>query len=104
MKVDIKEIAAILGMAEKHIPMLIGAFLEESESILQNLKDAISEKNFPNITLHAHNIKGSAANLRLTDISELALGLERAAKAGDGSYDYEGESSKLVILIKDIEL
>lgn len=104
MKVDIKEIAAILGMAEKHIPMLVGAFLDESKSILQNLTDAVSANNFTDIALHAHNIKGSAANLRLTDVSEIALGLERAAKASDGSYDYEAESSKLAIFIADIEL
>jgi HPt (histidine-containing phosphotransfer) domain-containing protein len=104
MKVDTKEIAGILGISEAHIPLLVGAFLDESKDILAKLLESVSSNNYPDIALHSHSIKGSSANLRLNDISECALGLEHAAKASDASYDYSGESQKLKALVEDVEL
>lgn len=104
MKIDTKAIAQILGISETHIPLLVGAFLEEANSIVGKLEAASSTKNFTDITLHAHSIKGSAANLRLNEISEMAAGLEKAGKASDEGYDYVGESSRLKALITAVEL
>ena len=104
MKVDTKEIASVLGISEAHIPILVGAFLDESKGILESLFAGIEAKDFSEITLHGHSIKGSAANLRLTDISDLAKTVEMAGKAEDASFDYTGTATRLKALIEDLEL
>jgi len=104
MKVDTKEIASVLGISEAHIPMLVGSFLDESKSILENLFAGVEANDFTEITLHGHSIKGSAANLRLNDISELAKSIEMAGKAEDASFDFKGTSQALKALIEDLEL
>ena len=104
MKVDTKEIASVLGIAETHIPLLVGAFLDESKEIVEKLLAAVSSSNYADMTLHAHSIKGSSANLRLTEISDCAMGLEKAANSQDASYNYADESQKLKILVEAVEL
>ena len=104
MKVDTKEIASVLGISEAHIPLLVGSFLDESKSILENLSAGVAAQDFSEITLHGHSIKGSAANLRLNDIAELAKSIEMAGKAEDSSFDFEGSSQRLKAMIEDLEL
>jgi HPt (histidine-containing phosphotransfer) domain-containing protein len=104
MKVDITNIASILGIPEKHIPLLVNAFLDEATSIFEQLFTAIEQNDFENITLHAHSIKGSAANLRLEEISELAKSIEFAGKANDTTFDYKGSATQLKSLVDSIEL
>ena len=104
MKVDTKEIASALGISEAHIPLLVGSFLDESKTILESLSLGIQAKDFGEITLHGHSIKGSAANLRLNDIAELAKSIELAGKASDESFDYSGSYERLKALIEDLEV
>lgn len=104
MKVDTKAIADVLGIAEAHIPLLVGAFLDEAKGIISSLESAVEVNNFADITLHSHSIKGSSANLRLEEISTCALGLEQAGKTSDAGFDYKGESQKLKALIESVEL
>jgi len=104
MKVNSKEIASVLGISEAHIPLLVGSFLDESKEILENLFSGIEAKDYTEITLHAHSIKGSAANLRFNDISELAKSIELASKAQDGSFAYDERSKELKALIEAVEL
>lgn len=104
MKLDYQVIANALGIPEKHIPMLVGAFLEESATILTALEKAIEAKDYANIGLHAHSIKGSAGNLRINDVYTLALELERAGKAADTAYDYQSAFETLRTMVTAIEL
>ena len=104
MKVDSKEIASVLGISETHIPLLVGSFLDESKEILENLLAAVESKNYTDITLHAHSIKGSAANLRFNDIAEIAKSMELSAKTEDNSFAYEERGKELKALIEAVEL
>lgn len=104
MKVDTKEIASVLGISEAHIPLLVGSFLDESKSILENLSTAVAANDFENITLNGHSIKGSAANLRLNEVSELAKSIEMAGKNKDSSFDFSGSCQRLKAMIEDIQL
>ena len=38
MKVNIDEVASILGIGKEHIPMLVGSFLDEAKGIMEELK------------------------------------------------------------------
>ncbi len=102
MTVNYSEIAEALKIPEKHIPLLIGSFINESVTIFEQLSEAIASQDYEKIGLHAHSLKGSAANLRLTPISDLALTMEQAGKAADAAYDYEGKYSELKALVDSI--
>ena len=82
------EMAANIGLKEKHIPILVMSFTEESQQILQDLKASIQAKNFDEIQHHAHSIKGSAGNLKFDALYEMAKEMEFAAKDKDNSYPY----------------
>lgn len=103
MKVDSKEIASVLGISEAHIPLLVGSFLDESKEILEKLFVAVEARNYEEITLHAHSIKGSAANLRFDEITEVAKAIELSAKAEDTAFAYEARSKEVKALIESIE-
>ena len=87
---NFEEMAAAIGLKPKHMPMLIGSFLEESGSILSNIKTAIDSANYADIKLHAHSIKGSAGNLKFTEIYDMAREMEFAGGAADTGFDYIG--------------
>jgi len=83
-----EEMAKSIGLKVKHMPMLIGSFLEESTPILETLTTQIAANEYENIRASAHSIKGSAGNLRFNELSEMARELEHAAQAADSSFDY----------------
>lgn len=84
-----EEMAANIGLKAKHVPMLIGSFLDESTSIMQALSEAIANRDFPNIKAHAHSIKGSSGNLKFTDIYEMAKEVEFAGNDANADFEYE---------------
>lgn len=85
-----EEMATSIGLKAKHIPMLIGSFLEESGPILENLSSAIDTKDYAGIKSYAHSIKGSAGNLRFNEVYEMCKEMELAGGASDTSFDYNG--------------
>jgi len=82
------EMAANIGLKEKHIPILVMSFTEESTQIVADLKTAISTMNFSEIQHHAHSIKGSAGNLKFDALYEMAKEMEFAARDEDSNYNY----------------
>ena len=83
------EMAAAIGLKPKHIPMLVGSFMEESVGILQNLTDAIASKKYEDIKAYAHAIKGSAGNLRFNEVYEMAKEVEFAGTNSDTNFNYD---------------
>ena len=83
-----EEMAIAIGLKAKHIPMLIGSFLEESVSILDALKDSIDAKDYEQIKSNAHAIKGSAGNLRFDEVYEMAKEMELSASSKNEELDY----------------
>ncbi len=86
--INFEEMAASIGLKPKHIPMLIGSFLEESTSILDNLKIAIDSGDFSAIKSYAHSIKGSAGNLQFKEIYEMSREIELSAAESKTDLDY----------------
>ena len=85
--VDLQKIADGLEFDVEDVEMLIEVFLQSAEESLQSLREAIDSSNLEQIFKSAHAIKGSAANLTLTDISVLAKEIELEARAGN-KIDY----------------
>lgn len=85
-----EEMAAAIGLKPKHIPMLIGSFLDESLSILSALQESIDAKEYDKIKSNAHAIKGSAGNLRFEEVYEMAKEMELSASTQNEEFDYSG--------------
>jgi HPt (histidine-containing phosphotransfer) domain-containing protein len=60
--------------------MLIGIFIKNTESLLEEMHQMIREDNMQGIADAAHAIKGSVGNLKLDEIFELSKGIELMAK------------------------
>ena len=99
-----EEMANAIGLKPKHIPMLVGSFIDESSSILKQLKDAIASKNFTNIKMHAHSIKGSAGNLKFNEIYEMAKEMELSAMDSKADFDYRAYFEAINSAIGTIKL
>lgn len=84
-----EEMAASIGLKLKYIPVLIASFIEESNQILDLLEESISTKNYEKIRSNAHSIKGSAGNLKFTEIYEMAKEMEVAASTQKSDFEYE---------------
>ena len=84
-----EEMAAAIGLKPKHMPMLIGSFLEESKAILESLSIAIKANDFSMIKANAHSIKGSAGNLKFTEVYEMTKEMETSATESNSNFDYE---------------
>ena len=80
--------ATKIGLKPKHIPMLVGSFVDESHTILSALKAAIDSMDFDAIQMQAHSIKGSSGNLRFTELSNMAKEMEYAAANADETFEY----------------
>ena len=97
-----EEMAASIGLKPKHIPMLLGSFLEESQSILKSLSVAVEAKDFATIKANAHSIKGSAGNLKFTEIYEMTKEMELSASASDTDFEYSAYLEAVKSCIKTI--
>ncbi|WP_321777297.1 Hpt domain-containing protein [Sulfurimonas sp.] len=87
--IDHDKMAKAIGLKVKHIPILIASFLEESASSLNKLAEAIKSKNYQDIELQAHSIKGSAGNLRFNEVYEMSKEMELCATKAKVDFDYK---------------
>lgn len=79
-----KEIALKqLGNNEALLNKVVQSFMAETHKIMDNLQDAFSKKNFEEVQLHAHSLKGSSANIGATALYEISKMVEFAAKEKD---------------------
>ena len=88
--INFDEMAASIGLKAKHIPMLIGSFLEETPAALISLHKAVENRDFAAIQAQAHFLKGSAGNLRFNEVYEMSKEIEFAAESSKEDFDYEG--------------
>lgn len=101
-KLDLQKIADELEFDLEDVKMLMEVFIESVEESLLNLKKAITQDDFEMIYQSAHAIKGSAANLTLMSISDLAKSIELEAK-NKNKIDYQSSYNKLVEQIEYIK-
>jgi HPt (histidine-containing phosphotransfer) domain-containing protein len=77
---NMQQIADILEFDLEDVEMLIDMFLTDAEESLVSVKSAIESNDFEQMKNIAHGIKGSASNLMLEEIREIALEIENLAK------------------------
>jgi HPt (histidine-containing phosphotransfer) domain-containing protein len=87
-EIDHEEIAKAIGLKVKHVPMLIGSFLEESSPIIDTMYNYLQANDYESLRSAAHSVKGSAGNLRFAEVSQMAKELEHAASNQDATFEY----------------
>ena len=88
---DIKKLAKNINLdTDEYLEFLI-EFLKNIKSILKKLHSEINNKDSQSVYTSAHEIKGMALNLGLTEIAELAKNIEVKAKKNI----FDGASSTL---------
>lgn len=91
---DIKRLAERLNLEEDECLELVNLFLETSESYLDKLKTGIDGCDNQQVVEAAHSLRGSAVNLGLEEIAELAKGVEENAR--QNSLEGAAEAVKLI--------
>ena len=71
------------GIPEEVYDAIVVSFYEEAKGRVETISNAMKSNDFDTIAKAAHGIKGSAANLRLTQIQDNAKALEHAAKSSN---------------------
>jgi len=99
-----EEMAKSIGLKPKHMPMLIGSFLEESAPILETLTVAITSNDYVSIKSAAHSIKGSAGNLRFNELYEMAKELEHAGIDENASFEFSNYLDAIKQAVSTIKL
>ena len=77
---------AALSRRLKHrmdrIRLLIDSFQGNLDELITAIDTAMENNNHKDLMLHAHSLKGSAANLGAMRISQIAADIESTAKSG----------------------
>ncbi|MTV49395.1 hypothetical protein GJ688_10435 [Heliobacillus mobilis] len=83
MGYSIEEAAAALTLAPEDLQDIFEAFFAEAAETLERCEPAIRNGDFAMLGELVHDLKGSASNLRMEQVRELAYQLELAAKEGN---------------------
>ena len=101
---DYEEMAKAIGLKPKHVPMLLASFMEEAQPILTALESSIDAKDYANIASSSHAIKGSAGNLRLNEVYEMAKEMEFSAKANEVDFDYKAHLEAVKTILETLQV
>jgi HPt (histidine-containing phosphotransfer) domain-containing protein len=80
---DFKELAENLELEETELLELLGLFVKTGYSDLNKLQSAIEDGDTEKIARVAHSIKGTSANLGLTEIFECVKRIEISIQNSD---------------------
>ena len=95
---DRDKLAAQLGFKRSDIDMLMGIFMKNVMTLLEKMNGMIQENNLQGIIDTAHAIKGSAGNLKLDEIANLAKEIEiMAITKSNESYEIPYNKLKKII-------
>jgi len=99
----LKSLAA--GNVGDFIKEIISMFLKQAAELIGEIKKAYSEKNYSEMSQHAHKLKGSALNLGATAMAELCLQIEVKGKNNEpADYSTLISEMKNIFALTRIEL
>ena len=93
---------------EELIEQIIDIFLEHAPGQFERLHQAIREGNAAMVKLHAHSLKGAAANMEAAAMRDVALEIERHSadvrRVAPLVAELEGELHKLQRLLSSLRV
>ena len=90
---DCRAMAQSMGLEEDEFFEVLTIFVEVSESDLLNIETGLKNEDAKSVSDAAHSIKGAALNLGLTDISEIAQGVEMRARKDNLQGTFEASNA-----------
>lgn len=94
MLIDIDTLNELHEIMGDDFGELVGVFISDSQTQIENLKSAISSSNAEDVRRIAHTLKGSSSNLGLGVLSESCQVLEH--KAAEGSLVEANEHLEII--------
>ncbi|TKI69099.1 response regulator [Sulfurimonas crateris] len=101
---DYDKLSQELMLSNDELVMLVELFLKKMAKQIPDLQSAIKSKDYKNIALIAHSIKGSSGNFRLESVQEEGAKIEKMAKAKDTNFDYEDSYKKIKSALEAIRI
>ena len=89
------DISSSMEIPVEFLDELVGLFFDKTELQLNELSEAIDINNFQKIESISHDIKGSAANIRLESIRVIAEVLEKNSKLLTKDYNFGEKFAEL---------
>jgi len=86
---DTHKLAEELMLSQSELMMLADLFIKKMSKQIPQMQEAIAMRDYKNIALIAHSIKGSSGNFRLEEVQEESAKIEKMAKAADANFNYE---------------
>ena len=93
-----------LMLTRDELVMLLDLFLKKMKKILPDLHKAISEKEYKDIALLSHSIKGSSGNFRLESLQKKSSEMEKMAKEQNSAFDYMAQFEEISAEIEAISI
>ena len=87
--VNVTALAEELMLEEEQVLRLMQIYSKKMGESLEELKEAIAQKDYKVISHLAHSIKGSSSNFRIEPIVDLAYRLEKASSARSSEFEFE---------------
>jgi len=81
--IDTAELSNLKEVMEDEFEMLISIYLEDTESMIQKMADAIRSGDIDALKIASHTLKGSSSNMFILRISQLSKDIEDKAKANE---------------------
>lgn len=98
----LQTIAETLELEIEVVKKILGAFMTSSGQLLKKIEEAVVENNFSQLKQLAHQLKGTAGNMRLKSIADLAANIESNAEE-QNAVDYQGLIAKLRDATNNVE-
>jgi signal transduction histidine kinase/CheY-like chemotaxis protein len=85
---DTQKLLKELMLNHDELIMLVTLFLKKMRTTLPELHKAIKQREYKQIALLSHSIKGSSGNFRLELLQKTASAMEKNARESNADYDY----------------
>lgn len=85
MNYDVKAAAEELMLTPDEMKEVYELYFDEAEELLTACQAAMEEKNDTKLAKALHALKGSSNNLRMNEIGQIALAMEKQAVAGEAA-------------------
>ncbi len=92
------------GGDDSIIPIIIPAYIEDTERLLLELAEAVSTGDCEQVAKISHSIKGASCNIAAEEVAEVAFALELAGKSqkGDAIKELLNNLINSFIKLKDV--
>ena len=86
----------------KKLKKLLEKFLATTENILTQMRISEKEKDYEELSLQAHKLKGASSSLCLDEITNIVVEMENALKQ-ESVYNYANAVDELQALLDEIK-